>query len=105
MSKKTYVKSDIVKTLQGNFQKIPNTDVERIVESVFKYLGNALSDGKNIEIRGLGTFKIKSMPERNARNPKTGEEIIIGRKNKIKWKTSKLLNQRINKDGNETIKE
>ena len=45
------------------------------------------------------------MPERNARNPKTGEEIIIGRKNKIKWKTSKLLNQRINKDGNETIKE
>ena len=38
------------------------------------------------------------MPERNARNPKTGEAIIIERKNKIKWKTSKLLNQRINKD-------
>ena len=43
MSKKTYVKSDIVKTLQGHYQKIPNTDVERIVESIFKYLGNALS--------------------------------------------------------------
>ena len=98
MSKKTYVKSDIVKTLQGYYQKIPNTDVERIVESIFKYLGNALSEGKNIEIRGLGTFKIKNMPERNARNPKTGEAIIIERKNKIKWKTSKLLNQRINKD-------
>ena len=98
MSKKTYVKSDIVRTLQGNFQKIPNIDVERIVESLFKYLGNALSDGKNIEIRGLGTFKIKNMPERNARNPKTGETIIIERKNKIKWKTSRLLNQRINRD-------
>ena len=36
------------------------------------------------------------MPERNARNPKTGETIKIERKNKIKWKTSKLLNQRIN---------
>ena len=103
MSKKNYVKSDIVKTLQGNFQKIPNADVARIVESVFKYLDNALSDGKNIEIRGLGTFKIKNMPERNARNPKTGESIIIERKNKIKWKTSKLLNQRINI--NETIEE
>ena len=43
------------------------------------------------------------MPERNARNPKTGETIIIERKNKIKWKTSKLLNQRINI--NETIEE
>ncbi len=71
MSKKTYVKSDIVKTLQGYYQEIPNADVERIVESIFKYLGNALSDGKNIEIRGLGTFKVKNMPERNARNPKT----------------------------------
>ena len=103
MSKKTYVKSDIVKTLQGYYQEIPNADVERIVESIFKYLGNSLSDGKNIEIRGLGTFKVKNMPERNARNPKTGEAIIIERKNKIKWKTSKVLNQRINKD--ETIQE
>ena len=105
MSKKTYVKSDIVRTLQGNFQKIPNIDVERIVESLFKYLGNALSDGKNIEIRGLGTFKIKNMPERNARNPKTGETIIIERKNKIKWKTSRLLNQRINRDRDEICEE
>ncbi len=98
MSKKTYVKSDIVKTLQGYYQEIPNADVERIVESIFKYLGNALSDGKNIEIRGLGTFKVKNMPERNARNPKTGEAIFIKRKNKIKWKTSKLLNQKINEN-------
>ena len=98
MSKKTYVKSDIVKTLQGYYQEIPNADVERIVESIFKYLGNALSDGKNIEIRGLGTFKVKNMPERNARNPKTGEAIFIKWKNKIKWKTSKLLNQKINEN-------
>ena len=103
MSKKTCVKSDIVKALQRHFQKLPNTDVERIIETIFKYLGNALSEGKNIEIRGLGTFKIKNMPERNARNPKTGEAIIIERKNKIKWKTSKLLNQRINRD--ESIEE
>ena len=97
MSKKTYVKSDIVKTLQGHYQKIPNSDVERIIETIFKYLGNALSEGRNIEIRGLGTFKIKNMPERNARNPKTGEKIIIARKNKVKWKTSKILNETINK--------
>ena len=38
------------------------------------------------------------MPERNARNPKTGEAIFIKRKNKIKWKTSKLLNQKINEN-------
>ena len=98
MSKKTYVKSDIVKDLQGHFQQIPNNDVERIVDSVFKYLGNALSSGRNIEIQGLRTFKVKKMEARKARNPRTGETIQIEEKNKVKWKSSKLLNYRINKE-------
>ena len=97
LDKNTFVKSDIVKDLQGHFQAIPNNNVEKIVESIFKYLSNALSEGRNIEIRGLGTFKVKKMPARNARNPKTGESIMIEEKNKLKWKSSKLLNFRINK--------
>jgi integration host factor subunit beta len=100
LDKNTFVKSDIVKDLQGHFQAIPNNNVEKIVESIFKYLGNALAEGRNIEIRGLGTFKIKKMPARNARNPKTGESIMIEEKNKLKWKSSKLLNFRINKKDN-----
>jgi integration host factor subunit beta len=100
LDKNTFVKSDIVKDLQGHFQAIPNNNVEKIVESIFKYLGNALAEGRNIEIRGLGTFKIKRMPARNARNPKTGESIMIEEKNKLKWKSSKLLNFRINKKEN-----
>jgi len=100
LDKNTFVKSDIVKDLQGHFQAIPNNNVEKIVESIFKYLGNALAEGRNIEIRGLGTFKIKRMPARNARNPKTGESIMIEEKKKLKWKSSKLLNFRINKKEN-----
>ena len=100
LDKNTFVKSDIVKDLQSHFQAIPNNNVEKIVESIFKYLGNALAEGRNIEIRGLGTFKIKRMPARNARNPKTGESIMIEEKNKLKWKSSKLLNFRINKKEN-----
>ena len=95
--KKTFVKSDIVKELQGHFQAIPNHDVERIVDSIFKYLGNALAEGRNIEIRGLGTFKVKKMPARKARNQKTVEAIRIEEKNKLRWKSSKLLNYRINR--------
>ena len=38
------------------------------------------------------------MEARNARNPRTGETIQIEEKNKVKWKSSKLLNYRINKE-------
>lgn len=98
MSKKSYVKSNLIKDLQYHFQEIPNNDIERIVDIIFKYLSNSLTFKKNIEIRGLGTFKVKKMPPRNARNPRTGQNIKIEEKNKIKWKSSKLLNSRINKD-------
>ena len=40
----------------------------------------------------------KNMKPKSARNPKTGEIISVGEKNKIYWKSSKFLNQRINKN-------
>ena len=98
MSKKTYVKSDIVKDLHGHFQAIPNNDVERIVDKIFQYLGNAVSEGRSIEIRSWGTLHIKDMGEREGRNPATGEKIIVPPKRKIRWKSSKLLNYRLNKE-------
>jgi nucleoid DNA-binding protein len=36
-----------------------------------------LETGKNIEIRGFGTFKIKPRKARKARNPRTGEEVPV----------------------------
>ena len=96
LDKNTFVKSDIVKDLQGHFQAIPNNNVEKIVESIFKYLSNALAEGRNIEIRGLGTFKIKKMPARNARNPKTGEKVAVPEKKVISWKMSKDMFKKIN---------
>jgi nucleoid DNA-binding protein len=97
--KKTFVKSDLVKEMQGHFQKIPNARIESTVEHIFKYLGQKLAETQSIEIRQFGRFKIKEMKERVARNPKTGEKLTVpGGKKKIAWKTSKILNQRINKE-------
>ena len=74
------------------------------LDNAIKYSGenpvvkiSTQNKGRNIEIRGLGTFKVKKMPARNARNPKTGEAIRIEEKNKLRWKSSKLLNYRINR--------
>ena len=37
----------------------------------------SLEMGKNIEIRGFGTFKVKLRKARKARNPRTGEEVPV----------------------------
>ncbi|MBK7497445.1 MAG: HU family DNA-binding protein [Candidatus Omnitrophica bacterium] len=55
-----------------------------------------LGQDGNIEIRNFGIFKVKSIPPRSTRNPKTGETIGF-RKELIHFKPGQLMKQRINR--------
>jgi DNA-binding protein HU-beta len=52
-------------------------ETEAIVEGFFKTVIESLMDGKGIEIRGFGTYKVKKKRARQARNPKTGEQVFV----------------------------
>ncbi len=67
-----------------------------MVELVFKHLGNALADNQRIEIRGIGTWHIKTRQPRLARNPRTGEKVQVGIKKNIAFRMAKDLKFRIN---------
>ena len=92
MEKKTFVKKELIQKLQTTYPKVLNADIERMVESVFRYLSNQLASGHNIEIRGFGMLKVKTMKPLIALNPKTLDKVDVPDKIKISWKRSKLLN-------------
>lgn len=50
---------------------------EDCVDSVFETIMEIVSEGNDFSIKGFGTFKVASRSERVARNPRTGEQIII----------------------------
>ena len=100
MEKKTFVKKELIQELQSKYPKILNADIEKTVESIFKYLSNQLASGHNVEIRGFGMLKTKTAKPRTARNPKSGESVEVPAKRKIVWKSSKLLNININEEIN-----
>jgi len=52
-------------------------ETEAIIEGFVKTVIDALRDGKGIEIRGFGTYKVKKKRARQARNPKTGEQVFV----------------------------
>jgi DNA-binding protein HU-beta len=52
-------------------------ETEAIVEGFFKTVIDALREGNGIEIRGFGTYKVKKKRARQARNPKTGEQVFV----------------------------
>lgn len=48
-----------------------------IVDGMLDAVCRALSEGKHLEIRGFGTFKVRERRARRARNPRSGTEVLV----------------------------
>ena len=92
------VKSQILEQLKKNYPKFPKKNLEKALDLVFDEIINGLSKGNNVEIRGFGTYKIVKRKARIGRNPKNSELVQIPQKKAIKWKMSKALFNKLNKN-------
>ena len=92
------VRSELLQKLCNLHPYILRKDIEKILEIIFLEVVGALRGGKNIEIRGFGTYKIVKRKARIGRNPKNSELVQIPEKKAIKWKTSKTFFDRLNKN-------
>ena len=92
------VRSELLKKLCNQHPNLPRKDIEKILEIIFLEIIEALCRGENIEIRGFGIIKTTIRKARIGRNPKNSEAIQIPEKKAIKWKMSKFLFDRLNKN-------
>ena len=71
-------------------------DTKIVLEQFLEEVKDCLVEGKHLEIRGFGTFRVKNHRARKARNPKTGEEVVVHARKKAFFKLSKELNKMLN---------
>lgn len=71
-------------------------DVRIVVENLLEEIKKCLAEDNHLEIRGFGTFKVKNVKARKARNPKTNQEVHVPAKKKAVFKVSKELNGMLN---------
>ena len=71
-------------------------DIKIVVEQFLDLLGEKLIDGNTIEIRGFGTFACKPRKARPARNPRTGETVLINERLVPTFKFSNDIKDKIN---------
>ena len=91
-------KPKIIKDLKTKNPKIKSEDLEKIFDLFLEEIIETLLNKKSIEIRSFGTFFVKEIKEKKqARNPKTGENIYVPKRNKIRFRASKKLKELINK--------
>ncbi len=74
---------------------ITQVDVKRVIQLMLHHLIESLKEGKTIELRNFGVFKVRQRAPRRGRNPKTGEEVPVPPKRVVVFKPGLLMRQDI----------
>jgi integration host factor subunit beta len=89
-------KSDLILQLAEKYPQFLQRDIERIVNTVFDEISNALARNSRVELRGFGAFSVKQREARQGRNPRTGDTVAVSKKYVPFFKTGKQLRDRLN---------
>ncbi|MCB1214742.1 MAG: integration host factor subunit beta [Deltaproteobacteria bacterium] len=89
-------KSDLVETITEELKTLSKKEVDLIIDTIFEQMMHSLKEGDRIEIRGFGSFEIRSRDSREGRNPKTGETVFVRSRKVPFFKAGKELKHRIN---------
>ncbi|WP_093161961.1 integration host factor subunit beta [Aliiruegeria lutimaris] len=94
------IRSELIQILAEENPHLFQRDVEKIVNTVFEEIIDAMARGDRVELRGFGAFSVKKRDARTGRNPRTGDAVDVEEKHVPFFKTGKLLRDRLN--GEET---
>ncbi|MDT0682781.1 integration host factor subunit beta [Roseicyclus sp. F158] len=95
------IRSELIHLIAEENPHLYQRDVEKIVNTIFEEIIDALANGDRIELRGFGAFSVKKRDARTGRNPRTGESVAVEEKYVPFFKTGKLLRERLNDSANE----
>ena len=90
------IRSELIQKVAEENPHLTLRDVERVVNTIFEEIVDAMCDGNRVELRGFGAFSVKKRDARQGRNPRTGESVQVEEKHVPFFKAGKLLRDRLN---------
>ncbi len=88
-------KSELIRTLAER-KDLSWDEASLIVNIFFDSIKEALKEGRRVEIRGFGSFKVKEYKGYKGRNPSTGEEVDVKPKKLPFFRVGKELKEYLN---------
>jgi len=89
-------KAELVEEVSRAAQ-VTKKQAEEIVQTVFRTIVESLRDGRKVELRGFGSFRIRNRGSRIGRNPKTGHRVEVPPKRIPYFKPGKELKEQLNR--------
>jgi len=87
-------KKEIVRSIS---EKLGMTQLKTkyLVQNVFDDIIETLIEEGRIELRNFGVFEVRKRAARRARNPRTGDAVLVKEKHVVVFKAGKALEQAI----------
>lgn len=83
-------KAELLKKIQAD-AGLTKEQATAALQAVEVSITEALVNGEEVTLTGLGKFIIQNKPARTGRNPKTGEPVDIAASRAVKFKAGKAL--------------
>ena len=88
-------KNDMVQKIARRMG-LPNNHVLRIVQMTLDGITEVLVTEGRLELRNFGIFEMKNRKPRKARNPKTGEAVMVPARKAVTFTAGKFMADRVN---------
>jgi len=87
-------KAEIVESIHP-LVRVSKKNIHRVIDLFFEQIKAGLLSDRVIELRGLGTFEIRTRKGRRARNPKTGDTVIVRDHGVAHFRPGRELKQKV----------
>ncbi len=90
-------KAQIIERLSERVATLTKRQAEIVVNTMFNSVRDSLHNGDKTEIRGFGSFRLRTRRMKEGRNPKTGATVSVPAKRVPFFKAGKELKELLNK--------
>ena len=93
-----FTRSLIQKKLADLHPNILRKDINICCSIILNSIIDTVKNNSRAEFRGFGIFFSKTLKSKVGRNPKTGQTLLLKSRRRIRFKPSKILLKRLNKN-------
>ena len=91
---KTMTKADLSRHLMDKLE-VSKKDADLLVKAFLESMISALRSGEEVELRGFGSFRLRSRKPRMGRNPRSGQSLHVPSKRVVYFKLGKELRSKL----------
>jgi len=66
-----------------------------IVQKTLDAITDILAEEGRVELRNFGVFEVKKLKPRQARNPRTGEKVMVGERVTVTFRPGRVMEARV----------